>query len=160
MKPIEEYDKELDTALRDEYVLKLYVRGDSVLSIAAGSHLSVPTVHNIIRRLATVVRDRARELCEERFLQQDAGLQVMIKSCMARITDAAGEVIPVFDKDAVSCLIKIYDRMSKLHGMDKGKVVAQSGLYAWLDTASQDDLIRVAKTYGIQLPEPFGDADE
>lgn len=138
-------------------VLELFALGQTVREIADVLALDVRTVNQIISKRVDEIRADNLAFVETAYLKQSLGLDVLIQRCMEAIKRAAeAKPVPLFDEKAVKCLIMVYDRQAKLHGLDKTKKVGnKSGLYEWLETASQAELIGKAAEMGITLPEPF-----
>lgn len=149
-------DAALSSALALKAVVERYAAGDSAVMIAMDLGRSVQYVHGMIKRAAEEVRATNQDRVNAAFLQQDVGLQHLIRACMTRLTF---EGKPYFDSDAVRCLIMVYDRQAKLHGLDRAKVNAAGGTYSWLETASPQVLLETAAKMGIRVPKPFTGAD-
>ncbi len=136
------------------------MKGETAETIAFTEDCALSIVAALIREAAADARENMQSGIEEALLRQTLGLQHLIFRCMETIERQAKRDPPVFDREAIKCLIMVYDRQAKLLGMDKGKPQGDTGNeYRWMRTAGDDDLRARAKLLGIRLPEPiFADA--
>lgn len=153
--PREALEDDIDMAA----VLDRYTKGESAASIATALGFDFWKVHAAIRRAAEECRDQQRELIEEAFLRQLRGIDHIILRCMEAIErGAAQKPVPVFDEKAVKALLMAYDRQGKLMGMDKGGKQGGCDSYAWMATATKEELVDRAKRIGLALPGSITDA--
>lgn len=149
-------ERELDIVLREKAVLDRYASGDSVVVIAMDLGVTVQTVHRAIKKAAEEIRASNQDRVNAALLQQDLGLTRLIQICMSRL---AFEGKFRFDSESIRCLIMVYDRQAKLHGLDRAKLNAPNGSYSWLETASPQLLMETAAKMGIRVPVPFAGSD-
>lgn len=137
---------EADRALFAQRVLGLYAAGKSVAVIAFEEGCDHTIVHTLIREQTAEIRQNNRQIMEERFLQQDLGIQKLIAKCMEELTLK-------FSTDVVRTLVTLYERQAKLWAVDRPSASGETRGRDWAMTAPEDELLRRAKAMGIRLPE-------
>src|ERR1700721_375355 len=135
------------TAFDREESIRLKRLGWTTRDIAKHLSVSEDTARRHIRHAVEAARASEREMILERFHMQDQRLEYLIRKIFEKL-----EAMVDFDERLVRSEILVCDRQAKLLGLDKTKTAASSD---WLESASQDDLVRMAKARGISLPEKF-----
>lgn len=149
---------EVDRIVYARRVLLRYAQGVSIDVIAFEDSVSHWTVEAVIREAAREVREENRQFMESAFLQQDLGIQHLIRRCMESVERHAAAEPPLLDRDSVRILITLYERRSKLLGLDKSLGDGSYRSADWMRTATQEELCRRAGTLGIRLPASIATA--
>jgi hypothetical protein len=142
-----------------ERILQLRVLRKSAKDIAdtltreEGYPISWTSVQRMIREAAEECRARHRELADQRFLEQDRTLEVLLGQVMQAMEQAATAGQPPDDK-LIRAAVALADRQARLHGLDKART-GGAVKHDWLDGLSRADLMRTAELYGIKVPEPL-----
>ena len=117
--------------------------------IAEAVGLGEDQVRRVIRQAVDAARADERQLVQERYHLHDERLEFLYAQVMKALHAAV-----VFDDKIIRAAIMILERQARLHGLDKTRTQA-SGAFGWLETASPDELVRLAKERGIALPATF-----
>lgn len=144
---------DMDKALFEQRCLQAYARGQSVTEIARTEDVDRGTIYLVIKQAAESAREGNREYAEQAFVQQDLGLKLLIRRAHDAVEHAANDSPPRFDKDAVRVLILLYERQSKLLGIDRARAFGERDRNEWLQTASDQELLKRAKALGIRVPD-------
>lgn len=142
-------------------VVDASARGERVAATCERLGIKPSTYYSILRDAAEKVRDSTRELCEIRFMQHDERLEYMYSQLQDRLDAFDPERDTVAGYAAlIRAAIAILERSAKMWGTDREKPQGGRGFADWLDDASPTELVRIAETYGIEIPKPFVTAVE
>ena len=98
-------------------------------------------------RMAEATRARSKQIADEAFMIHNERLEWLWSEKIQPLLDAMVE----FDRDLVTCAIKVMERHSKLLGTDRGAVKTDE----WFETRSDDEIKGVARRLGITIPEEY-----
>ncbi len=131
--------------------LRLYALGYKSARIAEEIGRSDEYVRTLIREAAKKLQADNAAHVEAAFLQQDLAIMELYERCVQTILAS-----PVFPEKAILCAIKLFERRSRLLGLDRDKGPTNAGRgFQWLDKAGPAQLEKIAIEYGIPVPVPF-----
>lgn len=137
-------------------MLRLHTLGYSAARIKDEIGRSHEYVQTLLREAAEDLQKRNKEHVDEAFMQQDAAIMHLYRRCIEQIEAAASADPPYFHEKAILCAIKLFERRSRLLGLDRDRGPTLSGKgFAWLDKAGPAELEKIARSYGIPVPVPF-----
>jgi hypothetical protein len=148
---------ELRLAELDAELLDLFRRGIKPSEIAGNPqypkflHITAGDISARRSRMAEQTRARSKQIADEAFMIHNERLEWLWAQKIQPLLDS----MTVFDRDLVTCAIKVMERHSKLLGTDRGAVKTDE----WFETKSDDEIKGVARRLGIKLPEEYVDAN-
>lgn len=149
-----EEEREAQAAL----VLKMLARGETNVKIGEALGITTKQAAARVKEVVEQAREDSRAHVLKRFTQHDERCEYLYKVCLKRINKMNlkhqdGEWD--FDDKAIRAAVAVLDRQARLLGLDKSVNTGGQNFNAWLDNQSGADLERLARQYGIDLPEKF-----
>ena len=153
---------EAERALLRERIVDLRICGLSPVEIAKkltaeGHSISWNHVQRIIRDAAQESATRLADTVDQRRMEQDKRVELLLSMCMRDI-DAARTADPVPMKTIETLLraaVSLFERQARLLGLDANKNQGQGSRMDWLNDAPFETVVAEAEKYGLVRPGEF-----
>lgn len=141
-------------------VLNMLAQGKNNVQIGEALGITARQAAARIKEVVDQAREDAQAHVKLRFTQHDQRCEYLYKMCLKRINSAHLKHSGGFDDRAIRAAVAVLDRQARLLGLDKSANTGGQNFNVWLDNQSGADLERLARQYGIDLPQPFIQGDE
>lgn len=137
----------LDRELMIKRVIALRSEGKSTDQIATVLDMPARTVRNWLSEATAEIKADNRDFLAEKFAIHNHRCEWLYQRVMKELKER-------FSTDLIKTLLLILDRQARLLGLDKSGQ-ARKDINAWIESATDEQLIAEAKKYNIPIPEKF-----